>query len=98
MDHIGSVLPKVLSRRGLVEHAHAALIVYNAQQWLKVRAPCLTGVTVVQKFQNGTLLIACGHSLALQECRGLSQELVYFLQQERRFADVRTVRLVRAER
>src|SRR5690349_5881394 len=44
MDHIFTVLPGVLRKRGLQEHAEGALIVLRAQKWIGARLPHLETV------------------------------------------------------
>jgi hypothetical protein len=79
MEHMFSVLPKVLSRRGLQAHAEGALIVLRAQRWIDGRLPQLLGMIRVEKYKENTLCIACTHSIAAQECQALLPDLVEFV-------------------
>jgi hypothetical protein len=95
MDQLFSVLPKVLARRGLDVHAHAAHVVHQSQQWLEGRLPALRDCLRVQKFQDGTVFVTCTHSIAAQECYPLFADLQLFLKQECRFNDIQGIRLTR---
>ena len=95
MDRAFHVLPGVLSKRGLKDHAHGALLVYRAQKWLCDRLPLLSKVLHVQKVQNGTLVVTCTHSVAVQECQSVSPELLHFLKEECAFAPVSDIRITR---
>lgn len=95
MDALSSLLPKVLAKRGLNVHAHAAHVVHRSQLWLDERLPALRTALKVQKFQDGTLYVTCTHSIAAQECHPLFPDLQLFLQQECRFNDIKAVRLTR---
>lgn len=95
MDRLFSVLPKVLRKRGLQEHAEGALIVLRAHRWMEEHFPHLTGAFRVQKFQENTLHILCTHSIALQECQASIDDLKAFLQKDCAFTAVSDVRIGR---
>jgi len=95
MDHLASILPTVLGKRGLKDHAQAALVVHRAQLWVGGRLASLKELLTVRKLEDGTLFIACGHSIALQECQAIVPELLAYLQKECRFSSVRSIRLAR---
>ena len=96
MQQLSSLLPKVLAKRGLAEHAHAAHVVHASEQWLLERLPDFRGVLKVQKFQDGTIFVSCTHSIAAQECHPLFSDLQVFLHKECRFNDIKGVRLTRS--
>ncbi len=95
MDHLSSILPRVLHKRGLHKHALAALAVHKATEWLQAALPGLADQFHIEHLQDGTLTIACGHSIASQECLPLLPSLTEYLQRECVGAGVREVRLVR---
>ncbi len=95
MDHIFSVLPKVLRKRGLQEHAEGALVVLRAQRWLHERLPDLQTVIHVQTYKENTVHIVCTHSIAVQECQSLIPELQDYLHANCAFAGVLDVRVGR---
>lgn len=95
MDSLRSILPKVLSKRGLktqVEASHAVLL---AQQWLERALPSLKGELTVKKLSHATLSIECNHSIASQECQQLLPFLLEYLQRETKNLSVTDIRLVR---
>lgn len=95
MDHIFKLLPGVLQKRGLREHAVSALVVHRARSWIAERLPSVCSYLEVLKINDGTLFIACRHSIAAQECQAVLSDLCSFLQQECPFAVIRDVRLAR---
>ena len=82
MDHISSLLPRVLKKRGLHGQALASLAVHHAQAWLASHLPEHAGVLLVKKLSDGTLHISAENSIAAQECSFRSEELKRFLQRE----------------
>ena len=95
MDHIFTVLPGVLRKRGLHEHAEGALMVLRAQRWIDIRLPHLQAVIRVQKFQENTLHIVCTHSIAIQECQGFIVDLQSYIRSEGLFQGTIQVRIAR---
>lgn len=79
MDRLFTVVPKVLRKRGLQEHAEGALVVHRAQQWISEHLPLIAEVILVQSFKENTLFIDCEHSVALQECQAISADLHAYL-------------------
>ncbi|UPA22048.1 hypothetical protein K8942_03205 [Candidatus Peribacteria bacterium] len=95
MDRLFSVLPKVLRKRGLQEHAEGALVVLRANRWFEEHFPHLKGVVSVKTYKETTLHIQCRHSIAVQECQGAIADLKAFLAKECAFAGVIDVRIGR---
>lgn len=95
MDRLFSVLPKVLRKRGLNEHAEGALVVLRAQRWLEERFPALLDGIRVQKYQEHVLHIHCSHSIALQECQGAIPDLQDFLRKDCAFTAISDIRVSR---
>ena len=91
MDHISTLLPKVLRKRGIKDEADASLVVHEASMWLR-----RSGVPgKVTKLKSGTLFIEAPSSIAAQECHASSNELLEALRL--RFPDItiENVRIVR---
>jgi hypothetical protein len=95
MDHVFSLLPKVLRKRGLQEHANSALAVHRAREWVQGHLPHIASCVRVEKVQDSTLVIVCTHSIALQECQGQLSDLQAFLDSECQFAGIRSIKLAR---
>jgi hypothetical protein len=82
MDHIRTVLPKVLRKRGLHAHAQAAVVTLRAQEWIAGALPAFAGQIAAETFSQGTLSLKAKSSIAAQECRLLFPELTAFLEHE----------------
>lgn len=82
MDSLRSIIPKVLSKRGIATQAHASLVVHKAQAWLNEVLPALAAELTVQKVQDSVLVIECKNSIAAQECAQLSSRLLEYLRKE----------------
>ena len=82
MDDLQSILKRVLKKRGLHDHAQAALVVHKARLWLADQFPELRHALVVERFTDGILTISCGHSGGLQACREMLPELLEMLQRD----------------
>lgn len=96
MDSVRSVLPKILAKRGLKDHAQAALITHKAQKFLEGVLPTLADAIHVDKLERGTLIISVGHSIAAQECQQLFPRLREYLQKECPEVPVLEVRVMRS--
>lgn len=97
MDRLSEILPKVLGKRGLKAEADAALVLHRAKEWISEHLPELKDSIAPQSLQeDGTLLIACLHSAAVQKCLAALPHLKIFLREECGFLPVRSIRLVRA--
>ena len=95
MDRLSSILPKVLRKRGLQEHAVGALVVLRASAWIAMRLPELAGMVRVRSFKEGTLHIVCTHSVAVQECQGLIANLHHYLRSECDVSGIIDIRIAR---
>ncbi len=93
MEHISTLLPKILRKRGIKEEADASLVTYVAEQWLKAQGN--SPDARVTKLCAGTLFIEVASSVAAQELHAKSEELLAALRE--RFPDLpqTTVRIVR---
>lgn len=95
MDRVFSVLPKVLNKRGLQQHAEGALVVHRVERWVSKRLPDLGACVHVKKVQDGVVFLTCTHSVALQECRALIPDLKAYIASECAFAKISDVRIAR---
>lgn len=96
MDSLGSILPKVLHRRGLHKHATAALVTHRATDWLKATLPHCAEQLHVDTLKDGVLTISAVHPIAAQECTPILPSLRVFLERECKGIVVREVRLMRS--
>lgn len=94
MDRLGNVLPGVLRKRGLFQHAHASSVVIRAQEWLGKHV-AVEGVKALS-FKDNTLQISCENSIGLQECQMAVESLKTYLEQEFRMKELPSIRLSRA--
>lgn len=94
MDHVSSLVPKVLRKRGLYDEAHASMVVYRAKKWLEEMHPDIAPALHPHALKDGILTIHSLHSIAQQEGALLSAELLAFLQSEDQHA-VREIRCIR---
>ena len=95
MDHISHVLPRVLQKRGIAEHAQAALVVHRASTFLKEHLPEFSAHVRVTHVRDGVLTIECDHPIAAQECHAAIPSLHAFLQ-ESGGTTVKDIRLSRS--
>jgi predicted nucleic acid-binding Zn ribbon protein len=97
MDHIATVLGKVLRRRGLNLHADAAYIAHEARAWLTNELPAHGRFFEVRSYKDGVLLLACPHSVAAQECQAISHRLLEHLRIQMPKNAFSSIRIVRGE-
>ncbi|HVW67109.1 MAG TPA: DciA family protein [Candidatus Peribacteraceae bacterium] len=95
MDRVFSVLPKVLHKRGLQQHAEGALVVHRLEKWIAHRLVDLSACVHVKKVQDGVVFLTCSHSVALQECRALIPDLKAYIASECGFAHISDIRIAR---
>ena len=95
MDHVGPLLKQTLAKRGLLQHAQAALLVTQAQEWLTERLPQQIEAIHVQACKDGVLMITVDHSIAAQEVQSCQVDLIDYLQQQGH-AELESMRVVRA--
>ena len=95
MDRAFNILPGVLGKRGLKQHADAALVVHRVQEWFSKRFPSLVRYVHIRSVKDGILFIDCAHSIALQESTAAVEDLKLFLAQECPFATIEDIRIVR---
>jgi hypothetical protein len=95
MDKVSSFLTAVLNRRGLASHAGSALVVHRCEQWIKERLPNISPFVTVRSVQDGTLIIACSHSIAQQECQSASADLIADLTRNEPLIRISAVRTIR---
>lgn len=99
MDRVSQILPKVLQSKGLKQHADAALVLHRSRAWISEHLPNVRmSISPHSLQEDGTLLIECEHSAAVQECLAALPHLKLFLREECGFLPVRTIRLVRTRK
>ncbi len=98
MDHLQSILPKVLRRRGLHVQADASRVTFCASQWIRTALPQFADSLTVDKFSNAVLQVSCSHNVAAQECLPLLPALKEYLQRECKRLAIDDIRLVRKRR
>lgn len=96
MDHLSSILPKVLRKRGLHGHAGAAHVVFKAQEWIVAALPAVAEYLKADTLKDGSLAISAQNSLASQECVAMLPALREYLARECKGAVIREIRLERA--
>lgn len=96
MDRVGTVLPKILKKRGLHKHAQAALLVQTAQQWLERMLPRLKRELRAQSYKDCILVIECQTSISAQECNAKKEELRQHLTATFAGCAITDIRLMRA--
>ena len=94
MDHVSSLIPKVLRKRGLYEEAQASMLVFRAKKWLQETHPDAAAVLDPHALKDGILTINALLPTAQQEGEQLASELLSFLQSE----DANAIREVRITR
>jgi hypothetical protein len=93
MEHVRSVLPAVLRKRGVLEHAIASLVLVRAASLLKRDFPKLEGRLRVKSFdEQGVLTIVAKDSVALALLRLRTESLTHTL--ERSFEGQLSLRIV----
>ena len=67
MEHVASLLGKVLARRGISDHAEAALVTHRASLWIKKALPEVAEHLRPVSLSDGELTIQSSHTIASQE-------------------------------
>jgi hypothetical protein len=96
MDKISHVLPKVLQRRGLKDHAQGAHATHAARKWFESHLPHIAPFIGDMKIVETALHISCSHSIALQECQAQNAHLIEYLRLECPFGGIKEVRYTRS--
>jgi len=97
VDHIRTLLPKVLRKRGLGDQVEASLIVFQAQQWIEKELTHVSAALSASQFKDGVLIIETQHSAASQECHLRKEDLEKYLKEECGHAALEGVRMKRAK-
>ncbi len=98
MDKIGSILPRVMRKRGLHLQADASQVTFRAQEWLTKAAPAVIEYLTVRTLSHAVLTIDCAHSTVAQECQPLLPGLLQYLQKEFPTVKIEEIRLVRGRK
>lgn len=79
MDKISSLIPKVLSKKGLKDHASASYAVFLANEWIESHMPNVSVYLHALQLKNSVLEVHSQHSIASQELMGTSKKLIDYL-------------------
>ena len=96
MEHIRSLMPKVLNKRGLHKHAQAAHFCWTFQEWFSDNHQDIALYLKVVSFNNGIVSIVSEHSCASQECRDNLAELKIYLKSSMPDIHIEDIRIVRS--
>ncbi len=97
MDRVSSLIAATLAKRGLGQHALAALALHRVNGWLTEAFPNGNNPSRAEEVSDGVLHIACFHAVILQELQLRLPELRQFLQKECPFARIKDIRLYRSD-
>lgn len=95
IDKVSSLIAGTLAKRGLAQHALASLAIHRINGWLSERFA--SAPPRVVRIADGTVVVACGHSIIAQELQAQLPELNAFIASECPFARISAVRLVRSD-
>lgn len=95
MDRLSTLLPKVLRKRGIKDEADAALVVHAANQWLQQQGGILASSVATMRYSGNSLTLCTQSSVAAEEARGKSEELLEALRERLPGIVIETVRTVR---
>jgi hypothetical protein len=95
MQQLGSILPAVLRKRGLFDHAESSQGIRAVQEWLEREVPAALGAVQALKIRDGVLQVACRHSIAAQECQSAGVALFDYLRKEFPDMVVSELRIIR---
>lgn len=79
MDKASSIVGSILARRGLKDHAEAAMLTHRIKTWLAEKNPGLPAMVRVGSIKDGAVSLECSHSIALRECQDLLPDLQVFI-------------------
>lgn len=95
MQKASTLLPKILRRHGLKGEADASLIIHKANEWmLSHGAPEDAKAT---KLKDSTLFIEVENSTSAQECLGISDDLLHWLQKMYDGSLIQKLRILRKQ-
>lgn len=81
MERVRSLLPGVLKKRGMFEHAMASLVLLRAQAWIDREFPKSDGRLRARAFDAQGVLMILGHdAVSLAACRERLHALTFELE------------------
>lgn len=93
MQHIKDLLPKVLKKRGLQDHAEAAQVILHAQEWIISELEAFQDQLIAKSYKDNILLINADNSIAAQELNVRISDLKdYLISKEHLINEIRIVR------
>jgi len=95
MDNIKDLIPKMLKKRGLQDHANASLIIFQTKTWLVENLPDFHSFLTPMCVKDSVLIISCDNSVAAQECQQVHSQLLAHLLGECGHTEIQSIRLIR---
>jgi len=95
MYHIKELLPKVLKKRGLQDHAEASQVILHAQEWIISELEAYQDQLIAKSFKNGILLISAENSVCAQELSQVLFELKGHLSEKSH--NILEIRIIRSQ-
>lgn len=95
MDRVSSLLPAVLHRRGLHQHAVTAQALGTLRTWFINKAPALADAVTFVRIQQGEVHVHARHGVAVQEASELREELLAYARQAFPSLSIVRVRITR---
>ena len=79
MDHISTILSKVLKKHGLHDHAEAAQVTLHAQEWIISNLDVFQDQLIAKSFKDNVLYIHSHNSVASQELNMKLEDLKKYM-------------------
>lgn len=96
MDHVNTLLAKVLHRRGLAAEAGAAYATHRAGLWIAEHLKGVAPFLHVRSLKDGKLAVSADNSIAAQECSEARMQLLADLQKNCTTAGIREIVITRS--
>ncbi|MDP7247140.1 MAG: DciA family protein [Candidatus Peribacteraceae bacterium] len=95
MYHIKELLPKVLKKRGLQDHAKASHVILHTQEWIITELEGYQDQLIAKSFKDGILLINAENSVCAQELNQVLLELKEHLSEKGH--NILEIRIIRSQ-
>ena len=96
MDKLGTILPGVLQKRGLKDHAQASVVVHLAELWIEKHLPHISASLHAVTLRDGSsLILESTNSIAAQEMMPHLDPLLRYLKSEAPQHALREIRVIR---
>ena len=97
MERIAKLVPKILKKHGISQHAKASLVIFHAKMWIEEHLPDFQEQLVPKQYQDTVLTISCDNSVAAQELQQLISLLHTHLTAECGHTEMSDIRLIRVD-